>query len=345
MSAARICLTPRLRGVGGMVSFQAKLSAGLQRRGIQVGYELDGTPYQAVLVIGGTRQLGALWRARQQGARLVQRLDGFNWLHRIKITGKPGSGLRHYLRAESGNLLLRLIRGGLAQRLVYQSAFARDWWQRSFGAARAPGRVIHNGVDLAVFSPDGPETPPPDVWRILVVEGSLGGGYELGLENAVRLGEVLQGRLARPLEIVIAGRVAEATRLEWEQRSRVRLVWAGLVPHAHIPALDRGAHLLFSADLNAACPNSVIEALACGLPVLAFATGALPELVSPAAGCVTPYGGDPWKLEPPDIPALAQAAETLFAGQGHFRHGARQRAEQAFDLETMTDRYIEALLE
>ena len=45
-------------------------------------------------------------------------------------------------------------------------------------------------------------------------------------------------------------------------------------------------------------PNSVIEALACGLPVVSFDTGALPELVTPGAGRVVAYGGDPWRLDP-----------------------------------------------
>jgi glycosyltransferase involved in cell wall biosynthesis len=50
--------------------------------------------------------------------------------------------------------------------------------------------------------------------------------------------------------------------------------------------------MLFSADLNAACPNSVIEALACGTPVLGYDTGALPEMVPPKSGRIAHYGGN-----------------------------------------------------
>ena len=41
--------------------------------------------------------------------------------------------------------------------------------------------------------------------------------------------------------------------------------------------------------------------------------GSLPELVTPEAGKVVPYGGSPWKLETPDIPGLASAAVQMLA--------------------------------
>ena len=340
----RICILPRLSGVGGMVSFRSRIASGLARQGVQVCSDLADEPYRAVLVVGGTRQLLGLWRLRRKGVRIVQRLDGMNWLHRLRRTS-----VRHYLRAEYGNFLLRFIRDRLADRVVYQSQFARGWWERRYGAARAPATVVYNGVDLEEFSPDGPEKPPQDHYRLLLVEGSLLGGYELGLEVAVGLVERLNTahsrQLGKPLELMVAGRVSPQLQAGWDGHPAAPIRWAGLVPGDRIPALDRSAHLLYSADLNAACPNSVIEALACGLPVLAFATGALPELVTGAAGRVVPYGGDPWRLEPPDIPALGLAASEVLLDQERFRQGARQRAEAALSLERAVAGYLSALLD
>jgi len=174
------------------------------------------------------------------------------------------------------------------------------------------------------------------------VEGSLQGGYEAGLDTALELAQRLAEKFS--LELVVAGKVSEAVKKAYDSKSNFPIQWAGLVPHAEIPSLDRSAHLLYSADINAACPNSVIEALACGLPVAGFATGALPELVSADAGCLVPYGGDPWKLEPPDIPALAAACAQVLPDQPRFRLGARRRAVEAFGLDAMVDSYLGILL-
>ncbi len=335
---SRLCVLPELSGIGGMVSFQRRLSAGLAAKGVAVTYDPDDLPYQALLVVGGTRQLGSLLRARRRGIPVVQRLDGRNWLHRRMKTGP-----RHYLRAEYGNLLLNLIRRRLADRVIYQSRFVAQWWTRSQGAVSKPETVIYNGVDLSHYSPEGPHTRPTDRYRLLLVEGSLRGGYELGLEHAIHLTEALEGRVDRPVELMIAGQVSEAVKTRWENQTPVPLQWMGVVAPAKIPELDRSAHCLFSADLNAACPNAVIEALACGLPVVAFATGALPELLDVGSGRLAGYGGDPWELDPPDIGALADATAAVFADQDHFRSGARQRAADRFGLDRMVESYLRLL--
>jgi glycosyltransferase involved in cell wall biosynthesis len=106
----------------------------------------------------------------------------------------------------------------------------------------------------------------------------------------------------------------------------------------------RSSHLLFSAEVNPPCPNSVIEALACGLPVVGFDTGSLSELVQGEAGRLVPYGADPWRLQTPDIPALAEAAADVLQDQPLFRKSARERAEAAFDVEKMVDEYLNVLL-
>jgi len=322
----------RLAGPAGPAGFQRRLMEGLQARGYDVAFGPEVGQAEAVLVIGGSRHLGALLRARRRGLPIIQRLNGINWIHRVQPTG-----LRHYLRAEVNNLLLRAVRR-LADLVVYQSEFARRWWAQAYGEASAEATIIHNAVPLDRFNPAGPESLPEDRVRLVVVEGRLAGGYQVGLEWAVDLAEGLRQRLSRPVELVVAGQVEADAR----RQAGDAVTWAGVLAPEAIPGLHRSAHLFFSADLSPACPNSVLEALACGNPVVAFDTGALPELLTPECGRLVPYGGDPWRVERPDLASLASAAVEVVERNQEFRQGARRQAEAAFGLDRMVAQYLAA---
>lgn len=336
---SRIRIVPKVDGLAGVASFQLKFENGLRTRGVDVTYDLS-EPVDATLVLAGTRHLLPLWTARSRGQRIVQRLDGINWVHK-----KRNTGLKHYLRAEYGNFILSLIRSRIATKVIYQSEFSRKWWEDWYGHTRVPSRVIHNGVDLKTYSAgqDTISTYPP--YKLLLVEGSLGGGYEMGLDNAIRLTEILQENHKLPVNLVVVGKVTDAHKRQVEAKTRISIHWMGSVPREHIPEIDRSAHLFFSADLNAACPNSVIEALACGLPVVSFDTGALNELVLGGSGRVVPYGGNPWNIDPPDIESLADASAEILLHQPRFRKSAREHAEKNLGLDRMVDQYLEVLLD
>ena len=321
-----------------MATFRHKFEAGLLRRGISVTHD-PRQDCDALLVIAGTRHLLPLLAARRRGVRIVQRLDGINWIHRRRITGAA-----HFLRAEYGNLILSLIRSRIAAHILYQSEFTRRWWDDWYGRRSMPFSVVHNGVDLVEYNPAGAAAPPTERRRLLVVEGNLGGGYDMGLESACQLVESLQTH-GFPMELQVVGKIAPAHRARVQSRAAVPILWAGAVPRESIPEIDRSAHLFFSSDLNPACPNAAIEAMACGLPVVAFDTGALNELVLGDAGRLVPYGGDPWRLDRPDIAALSRAAAEILDDRPRFSRAARTHAEQALGLEKMVDGYLHALLE
>lgn len=311
---------------------------GLASHGIEVHHDPTRVDCSAILVIGGTRQLLALWQARRRGVRIVQRLDGINWLHRVCDTG-----VRHYLRSELNNSILSTIRRHLADHIVYQSQFTHDWWQTQYHHVQATHEVIHNGVDLQIFTPHGPQTPPTDLIRLLVIEGSFKGGHQRDLLNAVEFAYGLQQTADAPLELTIAGHVPDELKDSVTVKGEFHLNWVGLIPNMEIPALNRSAHILFPAEINAACPNTVVEALACSLPVIAYATGSLPELVDGDAGRVAPYGSDYWHLEAPNPNPLIEGAMEILTNQPKFRKAARARAEEHFSLNEMTEKYMRAL--
>jgi glycosyltransferase involved in cell wall biosynthesis len=332
----RICIVPRVEGSGGVTSFRLKFENSLAARGVEVSND----PSQAadvILVLAGTRHLSPLRKAHRRGTRIVQRLDGINWLHRVRWMGP-----RYTVRAIYGNANLSFIRRRLADHVVYQSEFIKHWWEDWYKPARVPSAVILNGVDLSRFTPHGLHERPTGHYRLLVVEGSLAGGQNYGVSNAAALAQALSKKYK--MELMVVGRVDSRTKSRFRNQTAFRIQFMDTVSRDHIPWLMRSSHLLYSAELNPPCPNSVIEALACGLPVAGFDTGSLSEIVQGDAGRIVPYGADHWKLKPPDISSLAKAAEEVLEEQTRFRTSARERAEAAFDVDRMVDEYLKVLL-
>jgi glycosyltransferase involved in cell wall biosynthesis len=332
----RICIFPRVQGSGGVTSFRLKFENGLTARGVEVIND-PSQDADAILVLAGTRHLRPLWKARRRGVRIVQRLDGLNWLHRVRWMGP-----RYIVRAIYGNANVSYIRRRLADQVIYQSEFIQRWWEDWYKPARVSSTVILNGVDLARYTPHGLHERPSGHDRLLIVEGSLAGGQNYGIYNAVSLANALSKK--RRMELMVVGRVDSKTKNKLKNQTAFRIQFMDTVAREHIPWLMRSSHLLYSAEINPPCPNSVIEALACGLPVIGFDTGSLSEIVQADAGRLVPYGADPWKLKPPDFSSLTKAAGEILEEQPRFRNAARERAENAFDLEKMVDEYLNVLL-
>lgn len=332
----RICIVPRVDGLAGVASFRLKFENGLRTRGVDVTHDMS-EPSDATLVLAGTRYLLPLWRARSRGQRIVQRLDGINWVHRVRW-----AGLRYTVRAIYGNWNLSFIRSRLADEVIYQSQFINDWWDDWYRPAHIPSSVIVNGVDLDQYTPDGLHERPSMHYRLLIVEGSMAGSLNSGLFHAVELANHLSQKFK--IELNIVGRVDSYTKNRLKDQTAFRINFMDAVKREHIPWLMRSSHLLFSAEVNPPCPNSVIEALACGLPVIGFDTGSLSELVQGSAGRLAPYGANQWKLEQPNIQALADVAEEVLQENDRFRKSAREHAEENLSLDKMVDKYLGVLL-
>lgn len=330
----RIALPGPVTGTGGPTSFRGRMTREWSRQGYDVRSRLDDGPFSAILVVAGTRHVGSLLANRRRGARVVHRLDGLLWRHRA-LKGRPLQRVKHELR----NRWMCLIRDRLADHVVYQSRFVRDWWHDWFGAPRVASSIIYNGVDLDEYRPDPGGAGQGD-GILLCVEGNV---------------QVDPPTLATLLEthrtLLRKGKIQETRVLGgWEGgvpedvRREPNLRILGPRPRDEVQRELRRASLFLNLEIQPPCPNAVIEALASGVPVVGFDTGALAELVGPA-GRVVPYGGDPWRMDPPGgLTELAAVALDVLANRSAFARAARERAERLFDVTSVAQRYLDLLV-
>jgi len=326
----RVCLTPQVGG-GGPASFQARLLAEFRRRGVETTFDPRARPLDAVLVFAGTKDLPALALCARDGVRIVQRLDGINWLHRII----PRS-LIHRIRGDWLNLQLRLIRSRCAGRIIYQSGFSRSLWERRYGKAQAAACVIPNGIALEEY----PAVRSGHDGTLLIAEANL--DFHKPAQEILRSVQrscIHSGMLAR---LSIYTRILPAWEREWAGYDP-RPETPGMRPRAEVQERQKRAALFLTMDLNPSCPNSVIEALAAGLPVIGYDTGSVGELVG-TGGEAVKYDADPWKLEVPrNLDALGNAGRRVLDSWSEYSRRARSEAERKFDIRNIAQAYLETL--
>lgn len=339
MEKKTICMLPEITSLGGPGTFQKKFQEEAAKSGIEVHFNPERKDIGAFLIIGAPRRyLPYLLRARLCNIPVIQRLNGMNWIHQV-----VDSGLKYYLHSEFDNLSIAFVRRWIASGIIYQSPFCEERWNKKFGVLKKPVKIIYNGVNLDDFKPSE-TTPDSHSIQIMMVEGNLEHGSEYGIEIAIRMILGLSEIFPCSIVLQIAGNVNPQSRERIQATfnalpSHVQVNFLGVLPKQEIAALESQSTFFYSAEILTACPNSVIEALACGLPVLGFDTGSLKDVVGDG-GIVISYGADYLKLEEPDIKGLIQAAETIVRDNLKYRIRARKRAENVFPLDQMTLDYI-----
>ncbi|RDI97050.1 glycosyltransferase family 4 protein [Dyella solisilvae] len=245
---------------------------------LQRGRRLRAAGYDCLLASWAYPDAAAAgWLARRLGIPYV-----------VKVHGSD-------LNVQAEHALRRLqirsaLRGAAAvvtvSRALAEKAVALD-------APRSMVHVLYNGVDPALFSPGSRSQArahlhlPPDTPLVLYV-GNLKeskGCLDLleafpalmAAQPAARLVYVGAGPCWGPL-------LERATALGFAER--VHLV--GAIPHDALGDWFRAADLLCLPSHNEGVPNVVLEAMACGTPVVATRVGGIPEVLPDVAGLLTP---------------------------------------------------------
>ena len=274
-----------------------------------------------------TRNLGTVdlqWAARLAGVR--HRVHGE---HGWDASDPQGRSPRH--------LRIRRACRPVIQRYVPMSRDLERWLVAAVHVVPTRIRQIYSGVDTERFAP----SPTP------VGEGR-GGGSSLTIGTVGRLDPVKnQASLIQAvaslvqryadLRLTVVGDGPLRASLESQAASlglADRVTFTGA--RDDTPDLMRSFDVFVLPSVNEGISNTILEAMATGLPVVAGRVGGNPELVeNGVTGCLY----DPARLD-----ALEQALLPYVTDPGlravHGRAG-RERVVQNFSLDTMVQRYLD----
>jgi glycosyltransferase involved in cell wall biosynthesis len=239
----------------------------------------------------------------------------YNWKRKQQIYAR----CRFYLAAPSKWLIQKVEQSMLATALIET-------------------KVIHNGVDLSIFFPGDREVArarlniPKDVTVLLFAGSSLKTNLWKDYATMRASVEAVARQLGgREIRFIALG--------DSNGNEEVGQVRVQFVPYQKDPASVARYYQAADIYLHAAridtFPNSVLEALACGIPVVATAVGGIPEQIQ--------EGRTGFLVPPGDVEVMTARLTQLLSDERLRKHMGQQAAEdvrERFDLRHQVDVYL-----
>lgn len=237
------------------------------------------------------------------------------------------------------NLRIRRACRPVVQRYVAVSRDIAGWLESSVRVPAPLIRQIYNGVDLARFHLDAPR-PADFPWaaetKIIGTVGRLDPvKNHRGLLRAFAALCAESSPWSSRLRLAIIGDGPQRAALEAQAAvlGVADRVWFAGARH-DVPALMRCLDVFVLPSLNEGISNTILEAMAMGLPVVAGDVGGNPELVDGTTGAL--YQGSPDKALPAALrPFLDDPERCATAGKA-----GRARIESRFKLSSMVEGYL-----
>jgi glycosyltransferase involved in cell wall biosynthesis len=213
----------------------------------------------------------------------------------IRVYTPHGGSLHYPLNTAKGALYSRLERAlmNATDLFLFESAFARDTYQRMIGTPKGLVRCVFNGVTAGEFDP----VPKADDATDIVYVGEFRNikGADLLIDAVARLHAD-----GKPLTLTLAGDGEEMANLK-AQVERLGLTHSvRFIGHVKARYGFSKGRLLVVPSRGDSMPYVVIEAGAAGVPMVAANVGGIPEI----------FGSYNDALFAPNIPgAIADAIE------------------------------------
>ena len=198
-----------------------------------------------------------------------------------------------------------------ARRVIADSQATKADLIRRYGTSAEKIVVAYPGIDPALRRVEDPHHIQ-DVKTRAGIEGAylLYIGTLQPRKNLARLIEAYARSQARGLQLVIAGKqgwlIEDLSGQIAKLKLASRVIFPGYVSDADKAALLSGATGLVFPSLYEGFGFPVVEAMACGTPVICSHTSSLPELAGDAALLVDPF----------DVDAMAAAIDRLVGEAG-----------------------------
>jgi glycosyltransferase involved in cell wall biosynthesis len=221
--------------------------------------------------------------------------------NKIRIYTPHGGSLHYPLSTLKGALYSRLERAlmNATDLFLFESAFARDTYQRTIGTPKGLVRCVFNGVTADEFDPVVTAEDATDV--VYVGEFRHIKGADLLIDAVARLRAD-----GKPVTLTLAGDGEEIETLKAQIRGHGLGEAVRFIGHVKARYGFSKGKLLVVPSRGDSMPYVVIEAAAAGIPMVAANVGGIPEIFGSHSDAL---------FAPNSVGAMADAIETALEHQ------------------------------
>jgi len=322
----KIFIPFKIKDIGGTSTFANIFSENLRKNDFNVTSEFE-PDYDALFIIADC-PLRYVLHAKIHGRKIIQRLDGI--YHPATPFGKW-----YWMY----NLKMKIIHNYFANFVIYQSNFSKLSCEKFLGKRNGIFEIIHNGVNL----PSTKIKPASENIIKLITFSQF-----RRKDQIVPMIEIMKNMPKNYTLDIYGSFEGEVSDLQTKIEKMENIKYKGKLQHSKLLSeLSRYDIFLFSDQ--SACPNSVLEAMASGLAIVAFNRGSIGELVK------TGYNGEvidlitndafsePFPFSQQDYDAFRGSILRTVSNINNYKEASKKEASDSFSLTKMMQKYYEVL--
>ena len=235
----------------------------------------------------------------------------------------------------------------LADYILWQSKFCKKACEKFLDKRIGIGEILYNSVDTSIFVPKNRGNKKRFSF---LITGNIRrkNNYRISIV-LIALKEILKKNTE--VELIIAGYVEDRKYFFSKIRDlkiQDNVIFIETYSQKDAPEIYQLADAYITMSYQDNCPTAVLEAMACGLPILYSNSGGIPELVDNESGLGINVKRNWNKIIVPSSSAVSEGMEKIIENRNNMSQASRTRSVEFFDLKIWISKHqniFEKLLE
>jgi len=263
--------------------------------------------------------------------KTLYRIAGIYISEFFSIMNEPNPGIAYNEKVK--NILPHI------DTIIFQSNWSKEIICNTLNIRPKNYRIIYNATDTELFRPVSLMPRTNNGHINIICTGSLRRKFRIQVPF-----EILK-RLRIKSKLFFIGSTDNECGIELMKISDSpfadRVIHIPHVENRELVKYLQASDIFLHPVQGDSCPNAVIEALSCGLPVVCGSWGGQSELVG--KGGIVVQNAKKWDYGEDFIDSCCKAIEEIAQDIDEFKVKARKRAEQLFSMERLYNEYLEVM--